>query len=219
MPTTDQKSSNRMERRKRRTRHDLMDAACQLILKDGYEDVMTDQITELADVGRRTFYNHFVNKRSCVLAAVKEKYAGFAMNMADTASQHHGTDSDADPAAVILKMACGMFDLIASDPLTKRLIHYPRILSEAVEESQRDFITANIADGVVKGRFNPSLAAESLEPIFVWGFVGLVVTAIPRKSQQEDALGWGHFVLQNLGINEKEAIELVDTLAAKRGHQ
>ena len=81
---------------------------------------------------------------------------------------------------VIAKLASNMFQLIALDPMTAQLVDYPRILCEAVAESQRDHLLANLASGVVTGRLRPSLAPESLEPIVTWGFVGLAVTSIGR---------------------------------------
>ena len=92
-------------------------------------------------------------------------------------------------------------------------IDYPRILSEAFADSQREHILAHLARGVVAGRLQPSLLPESLEPILAWGFVGLVVTSIRRKSQETDSLVWGSFLLQNLGIPATEASELLAGLS------
>lgn len=205
---------NRMVKRKNRTRKKLMDAAIELVLDKGYEDVMTDEITELADVGRRTFYNHFDNKRDCVQAAVKERYTAYAEEELAASEPGGSGEVKSDPALVITTMATHMFRLIASDPLTERLMLYPRILNEAVEESQRDFIVANVATGMVEGRFNPPLPTDSLGSILTWGFVGLVMDSITRKTQTVDSLTWGRFLLQNLGIDEAEREQLLE-IAAK----
>ncbi len=207
---------DRMARKKSRTRSSLMKASIQLLLEKGYEEVMTDEITDLADVGRRTFYNHFVSKQECVLAALQNRYSEYAEDLKrslNSAPFNQGGDK-CDHALVISTMASQMFRLIAMDPITERLIDYPRILSEAIAESQRDYMLANIANGVVAGRFKPSLPTDSLEPIIAWGFVGLVGTSIRRKSQQVDSLVWARFVLQNLGVAETEANELLHTISA-----
>lgn len=216
MSSTKTVAANRMVRRQNRTRKVLMDAAIDLLLDKGYEDVMTDEITELADVGRRTFYNHFVSKQDCVLAAVKHRYADYAAEMEQSLSSAalEPGNSEGDHALIIAIMASEMFRLIALDPITERLIDYPRILSEAVAESQRDHIVANIANGVVAGRFQPQLPTESLEPIVAWGFVGLVMTSIRRQSQCDDSLVWARFLLQNMGIAETEVSELLDKVSA-----
>ena len=109
-----------------------MEAAIDLLLEKGYEEVMTDEIMERADVGRRTFYNHFVSKQECVLAAGKHRYADYAEDMArslDIASANQG-ESGSDHAVMIATMASQMFRLIALDPITEKLIDYPRILKK-----------------------------------------------------------------------------------------
>jgi AcrR family transcriptional regulator len=207
---------DRMARKKNRTRNSLMQAAIDLLLEKGYEEVVTDEITDLADVGRRTFYNHFVSKQECVLAALQNRYSDYAKELKRSlnSAAFNQEGGECDHALVISTMASQMFRLIAMDPITERLIDYPRILSEAVAESQRDYMLANIANGVVAGRFKPSLPTESLEPIIAWGFVGLVATSIRRKSQEVDSLVWARFVLQNLGVAETEANDLLDTVSA-----
>jgi AcrR family transcriptional regulator len=203
---------DRLARRKVRTRKALIDAAIELLLEGGYEKLMSDTIAERADLGRRTFYNHFESKQACVLAAAKSRYADH-IAAAEQLLNGQAVDQTAgagDPAGIIATLASAMFRLIALDPLTARLIDHPRILSDAVAESQRDHMLANIAEGVVAGRFKPCLPPESLEPIIAWGFVGLVATSIPRKSQQADSLLWARFVLQTLGICDEEASDLLD---------
>lgn len=215
MPEAADDTAIRSDRRKGRTRRQLMESAITLVLEKGYGDVMTEEITELADVGRRTFYNHFVSKRECVLAAVIGRYAGHAEAMVQSLDARLAADrlQEADHALVLAIMASQMFRLISMDPVTEKLLDYPRILSEAVAESQRDYIVANIASGMAAGVFNPLIPVESLEPIVAWGFVGLVVSSIPRDSQEADSLVWTQFMLHNLGLNEHVTGELLARLA------
>ena len=57
----------------------MLEAASELVLQKNYDKVMIDDITELADVGRRTFYNHFNSKQEeCVLTALNKRYADHA---------------------------------------------------------------------------------------------------------------------------------------------
>ena len=62
---------NRLERRKQRTRTALIKAAQQLIV-DGRLNVPVLEITQLADVGMGSFYNHFDSKDELFEAAVAE---------------------------------------------------------------------------------------------------------------------------------------------------
>jgi len=62
---------NRLERRKQRTRSALIKAAQQLIV-EGRLNVPVLEITQLADVGMGSFYNHFDSKEELFEAAVAD---------------------------------------------------------------------------------------------------------------------------------------------------
>lgn len=61
---------NRLERRKRETRRALIGAAQQLVAR-GEMDAPITTITELADVGTGSFYNHFTTKAELFDAALR----------------------------------------------------------------------------------------------------------------------------------------------------
>jgi AcrR family transcriptional regulator len=64
-------ADNRLERRKRRTRAALIRAA-QTFVADGKLNVPVLEITQAADVGMGSFYNHFDSKEALFQAAVNE---------------------------------------------------------------------------------------------------------------------------------------------------
>ena len=55
-------TANRLDRRKARTRQALIDAAVRLIAEGRGERASIQEITEVADVGFGSFYNHFESK-------------------------------------------------------------------------------------------------------------------------------------------------------------
>ncbi|GAA4413433.1 TetR/AcrR family transcriptional regulator [Actinokineospora soli] len=63
---------NRLDRRKARTRAALVAAARQLLARGGTTEVSIQEITDLADVGFGSFYNHFPTKAELFEAAVAE---------------------------------------------------------------------------------------------------------------------------------------------------
>jgi len=65
-------AANRLDRRKARTRQALIDAAVKLIAEGRGERASIQEITEVADVGFGSFYNHFASKEQLFHAASGE---------------------------------------------------------------------------------------------------------------------------------------------------
>jgi len=64
--------TNRLDRRKARTRQALIDAAVQLITDGRGERASIQEITEVADIGFGSFYNHFASKEELFQTASEE---------------------------------------------------------------------------------------------------------------------------------------------------
>jgi AcrR family transcriptional regulator len=65
-------------RRKRETRARLLEAALKLMAEKGMEGVAINEITEAADVGFGSFYNHFESKEAIYAALVDSVFEQFA---------------------------------------------------------------------------------------------------------------------------------------------
>ncbi|AFM00894.1 MULTISPECIES: TetR/AcrR family transcriptional regulator [Desulfitobacterium] len=65
---------SRRERKKLETYTRLYKCAMELFHKQGYEQTSVEQITQLADVGKGTFYNYFQSKEAVVLEYSRRKY-------------------------------------------------------------------------------------------------------------------------------------------------
>jgi AcrR family transcriptional regulator len=59
----------RRDRKKQATRQALRQAALQLVAERGFANVTIEDITEVADVAPRTFFNYFPSKESAVIGA------------------------------------------------------------------------------------------------------------------------------------------------------
>lgn len=64
-------------RRKRETRRKLLDAAFRLMAERGMDAVAINQITEAADVGLGSFYNHFASKEAIYDAVMDSLFEEF----------------------------------------------------------------------------------------------------------------------------------------------
>ena len=58
------------DRRIQRTRALLLSALLDLIVERGYEELTVQDIVDRANVGRSTFYKHFLDKRALLLSGV-----------------------------------------------------------------------------------------------------------------------------------------------------
>jgi AcrR family transcriptional regulator len=102
IPVTTEQSSNspaapptRGARRKQRTRDKLMRAALQLMGEKGPEGVAINEITEAADVGFGSFYNHFESKEALYEALLEDFFESFG------AALQRITETHEDPAAIL----------------------------------------------------------------------------------------------------------------------
>lgn len=93
--TTREKPEPRGARRKRETREKLLDAAFRLFGERGVDAVAINEITEAADVGFGSFYNHFDSKEALYDAVVDSVFGAFG----DTLTRL--TDDVEDPAEVV----------------------------------------------------------------------------------------------------------------------
>jgi AcrR family transcriptional regulator len=95
-------SGSRLDRRKARTRQALIDAAVRLIADGRGERASIQEITEAADIGFGSFYNHFTSKEELFQVASEEVLERWAQ-MIDTACAD--LDDPAEVFAVSLRIS------------------------------------------------------------------------------------------------------------------
>ena len=98
--TTEPLSPTRVDRRKLRTRAALL-AAARRFLAEGGTHVSIQQITDAADVGFGSFYNHFESKEAIFEAAVQEVMETYAALRDELVAQY---DAPAEVFAVSFRM-------------------------------------------------------------------------------------------------------------------
>ncbi len=192
---------DRHARRREQTRRKLLDAARALFARQGVENTRINEITEEADVGFGSFYNHFDSKEAIVEAVVAETVAAQGSAIASVTS-----DLD-DPAEVVAAAHRYFVNLARSDPewgwLLIRLDASQRIGLRALGPfAQRD-----LERGIRAGRFrvpNKRVALLAAGGALL-GVMGDVLDGrAPKDADRHHAEG----VLRMFGLSGKDAAEV-----------
>jgi AcrR family transcriptional regulator len=198
--------ASRAERRRAQTRRALVQAAQRLFAQQGSMDASIQQITDAADVGLGTFYNHFTTKTDLFDAAVED------------ALEQHGAWLDdllaevEDPAEVFA----------TSMRLTGRLLRISPQLARVVMHSTSRLMRApvglapralrDIRKAADAGRFEVGDAEVALA--CAAGALSAVLqlldgAAEPARIDQATDL-MVHNVLRMFGMSDAEATRLVE---------
>jgi AcrR family transcriptional regulator len=151
---SDMEPPNRLERRKRRTRAALIKAA-QRLIAEGKVNVPVLEITQAADVGMGSFYNHFDSKEQLFEAAITDVLD------AHGAMLDRLTESIDDPAETFATSFRLIGRLFRQRPQESEILlaHGPALLSS--ERGLAPRALRDIKAGVDAGRFHlddPELA-------------------------------------------------------------
>jgi AcrR family transcriptional regulator len=190
---------NRMERRRLETRSKLLKATLKLVIKKGIEKTTLDDITEAADLGRRTFYYHFSGKDECIQAAAASIY------------KRHGEEVDlttkSDNAAFIVALAVQrVLAGLIREPITRLLMERPRLLGDAVIDALGVFFHRDILRGIEVGTFTPPISQGKLDSLVKWTLVGVIVEASEEDSKLADDLAdYSQTILMILGVPAQQA--------------
>lgn len=145
--TTDQTQS-RNARRREQTRAKLIDAAKVLFARQGVERTRINEITELADVGFGSFYNHFESKDEIIDALLGETAADHATAIVTA------TATVEDPAEVISVAHRHFVRLAISDPELAALAMELVFSNQAIVDSLRPFAREDISRAISAGRLD-----------------------------------------------------------------
>jgi AcrR family transcriptional regulator len=192
---------DRHARRRERTHRKLLDAARALFARQGVENTRINEITDEADVGFGSFYNHFDSKEAVVEAVVEETIAVQGGALATVAA-----DLD-DPAEVVAAAHRYFVKLARTDPdwgwLLIRLDASEKIGLRALGP----FARRDLERGIKAGRFsvpNKRVALFAAGGALL-GVMGDVLDGrAPRDADRHHAEG----VLRMFGLSAEDAAEV-----------
>ena len=131
------------DRRIQRTRTLLLSALLDLIVERGYEEITVQDIVDRANVGRSTFYKHFLDKRELLLSGVD--------GLQELLTQQRVVqDSSAALSQHLLSFALPLFQHVQSNFQFCRALLGPR--SGAIVETRVQRILADLMQEQLAGR-------------------------------------------------------------------
>lgn len=107
---------SRVERRKRRTRAALVEAAQAIFAERGVADASIQEVTDAADVGFGSFYNYFSSKAELFDVAVAETFEANAARLEELFA------GEEDPAVVFTSSMRLVGRLIETEPRIARIM-------------------------------------------------------------------------------------------------
>jgi AcrR family transcriptional regulator len=193
--------SDRHSRRREQTRAKLVEAARALFARGGVDSTPISEITETADVGFGSFYNHFDSKEAIVEAVLGETIAeqGEALDAV--------TRQLDDPAEVFAVAGRYFVNLARTDADWAWLLVRLDLSHDIMLRSLGPFARRDLARGIRSGRFH--VPNEEVALLAIGGALLAVMRAVldgraPKGADRHHAEG----VLRVLGLSAEEAAEV-----------
>jgi len=190
-------SEPRGARRKRETHERLLRAAFTLIAERGADAVAINEITEAADVGFGSFYNHFESKEAIHAAMLRLVFDGFG------AALDRITSDMEDPAEKIAVSARHSIAAAASEPLWGQLLMREWYRPEAFSLGLGARLLRDVIAGVVSKRFTSS------DPLMALAMAGGSIVAV--VGLQLALRGQGAQLIQQAGLSAADLDERAAT--------
>ncbi len=194
--------SGRSDRRRARTRNALITAAQRILAERGTTEVAVQDITDEADVGLGSFYNHFTTKAELFEAAVLDLLDDFGGRIV---AARTGIDDPAERVAIGIRSTCR---LAGTHPAVARILVLSGSAFLVADRGLAPLALQDIRDGVQVGRFTVSTPALALAVVggSVLSFLQIRLTGGELDDGHADDLA--SVVLTSLGVPPEQATEI-----------
>jgi AcrR family transcriptional regulator len=191
----------RHARRRQRTRTKLIDAARALFSRQGVDSTRINEITDEADVGFGSFYNHFDSKEAIVAAVLEETISGQGAALGAVTADLE------DPAEMVAVAHRYFVNHARTDPDWGGLLVRLEISHDVVLPALAPYAIRDLELGIKSGRFKVSNKKVALYAS--GGALLAVMRAVldgraPKDADRLHAEG----VLRMLGLTPEDAAEV-----------
>jgi AcrR family transcriptional regulator len=194
-------ADNRQSRRREATRGKLVAAAKSLFARQGVDNTRIQEITDEADVGFGSFYNHFESKEAIVEAVLAETVAAQAATI-DVLT------ADLDDVAEVIAVAHRHFVRLArTDPEWAWLLIRLDVSHNVMVRALAPFARRDLRRGAKSGRLD--VTDEIVALYGVGGAMLSVMRAVLDGLAPKDAdVRHAENVLRMLGLSREDAAEV-----------
>jgi AcrR family transcriptional regulator len=189
-------------RRRRETRSRLLMAALKLMAEKGMEGVAINEITETADVGFGSFYNHFESKEAIYAAVLEWVFADFADAMETVVRDI------SDPAEIIAISTRYTMMRALREPVWGQFLVREGFSARSVDHGLGRRLMRDIRKGIAAKRLNVADPLMSFVSV-----AGTTLGAISVGLQLGSSPGQQSTTLKELGSNLERLPERAATMA------
>jgi len=193
--------SSRVERRRAQVRGRILEAAAELVHSRGVEAVTVEEITEAADIARRSFYNHFDSKNEALLPAARERTEQLNRRI------DRAIAGLQDPAEIISIALRHTLRAIPEDPLCAWFIFRSGLPHERLREAIGESGARDLERGIERGRFavaNP----KTVESLLVSAVIGVLSGRLHGRLDHADLDDAVEHLLRLIGVPVDEAADI-----------
>ena len=179
MAATQPVTETRSQRRRRRNREALIQAAYDVVLRKGIDATTVQDITEEADVGLGTAYNYFSSKDDLILAAIERSMDQMAQRIRLV------TDTFDDPAQVFAFGCRTLMDTATTDQRWQWLMQRSEVIVDAFYRCFGPYATRDLEAARAAGRYrfdNADLVFRQAS----WAIVGTSLAVCEGKASADD---------------------------------
>lgn len=137
-----------MDRRKRKTRQAIFNAFTKLLSKKSYNKITVEEILELADVGRATFYAHFETKEHLLRNLCLDLFEHVLEAQAGDEKAHAHIFDCAEQGSPFLHLLRhlqtndnNILKLLSGENAELFLVYFKNSVKTLIRETPREFIT------------------------------------------------------------------------------
>lgn len=191
----------RVDRRRARVRRRILEAVEALAGSRGIDDVTIEDITEAADVARRTFYHYFQSKHDVLVPIARARTRALNRRIDRVVE---GVD---DPAEVIAIALRHTLRSIPEDPLCAWFIFRSGLPQQRLREGIGESGSRDVSRGMERGRFsigNEAAAASLLSGAVIGALSGRLEGTLD-DDDLDDAV---EYLLRLMGVPAQEAREV-----------